>query len=174
MNEDRMQIGDAELRMALRGLRQDVEPGHDLWPGIAARLQVQAGHASPAIGSSRHGWLWPLASAASVLLAVGIAWHFNPVKLAAATVPVSAIAQASRPAHPESRANRVTLVQREADGMTAHYQAALRELAPHTVPAGWQPGIDTFFDHAEVDDGLAGLAAQVLFQDLEAQVIAFG
>ena len=37
MNE-RTPIGEAELRLALRGLRHDIEPARDLWPGIAARI----------------------------------------------------------------------------------------------------------------------------------------
>ncbi len=135
MNEDRSQIGEAELRMALRGLRQDVEPGHDLWPGIAARLQSLAQQPARAVRTSGRGWLWPVATAASVLLAVGIAWQLKPIKPAVATV--TAIAQ---PSHPSSGAS---LVQREAESMTVHYQAALRELAPQAIAASWRPGIDT-------------------------------
>ena len=37
MNE-RTPIGEAELRLALRGLRRDIEPARDLWPDIAARI----------------------------------------------------------------------------------------------------------------------------------------
>ncbi|MDI1251851.1 hypothetical protein [Thermomonas sp.] len=133
MNEDRMQIGEAELRMALLGLRQDIEPGHDLWPGIAARLQVLPQQPIHVARKPRVGWLWPVATAASLLLAVGMAWQFKPGQPEAATGP----AQSSRPA------SSATLVQREADSMTAHYQAALRELAPQPVPASWQPGLDT-------------------------------
>ena len=133
MNEDRMQIGEAELRMALRGLRQDIQPGQDLWPGIAARLQVVP-QPMQMNRKSRPGWLWPVASAASLLLAVSLAWQFKPVRPLAATGPV--LAQTSR------STRSVTLMQREADSMTAHYEAALRELAPQPVPASWEPGLD--------------------------------
>jgi hypothetical protein len=135
MNEDRVQIGEAELRMALRGLRQDIEPGHDLWSGIATRLQVLPQQPMQVARKPRVGWLWPLATAASLLLAVGIVWQFKPTQPLAATGPV--LAQSSRPTR------SLTLMQREADSMTAHYEAALRELAPRPVPAGWQPGLDT-------------------------------
>ena len=134
MSEEHMRTGDAEMRMVLRGLRRDIEPGHDLWPGIAARLQSlpqQSGKPSP---TSRANWLWPLAMAASVLLAVGVAWQIKPLMPATDVVPH--IAEISVPA------NAATLVQREADSMTVHYDAALRELAPQAISAGWQPGLD--------------------------------
>jgi len=34
------------------------------------------------------------------------------------------------------------LVQREAEILTVQYRAALRELDPRAVPAGWQPGLE--------------------------------
>ena len=61
--------GDAELRMALRGLRQDADPGQDLWPGIAARIAALPRQATAAPSQRAHRWLWPLATAASLLLA---------------------------------------------------------------------------------------------------------
>ncbi len=135
MNEESARIGEAELRMALRGLRQDIEPGRDLWPGIAARLQsLPQQPAQAARTSSRPGWRGPVATAASLLLAVGMAWQFKPAGPVAATAPD--VVQATRPA------NRSTLIQREADSLTVQYQAALREIAPQPVPAGWQPGLD--------------------------------
>ena len=39
-------------------------------------------------------------------------------------------------------ASAPSLVEREADTLTLQYQAALRELDAHPVPANWQPGID--------------------------------
>lgn len=135
MNEEHTQIGDAGLRMALRGLRQDIEPSHDLWPGIAARLQSVPHQSRLAPRRRRPGWLWPIAMAASVALAVGLVWRIQPVT--PAQVPVPKIAQAS----PAS--GRETLVQREADSMTLHYEAALREFSVQPVPVGWQPAIDT-------------------------------
>lgn len=128
-----MEIGEAELRMALRGLRREHDPGHDLWPGIAARLQPHPRQSAlPAAPSSRHAWLWPIATAASVLLVVGMAWQLKPATRGL-QLPVTAQAAAS--------GSRRTLVQREADSMTAHYRAAMRELQPR-VPASWQPGLE--------------------------------
>jgi hypothetical protein len=134
MNEARTRIGEAELRMALHGLRKDIEPGHDLWPGIAARLQSQPRPSAQPASKTRHAWLWPFATAATVLLAVGVAWQIKPGKPVAAIAPV--IAQDVRPA------THATLVQREADSLTVQYHAAMREIAPQPVPASWQPGLD--------------------------------
>lgn len=134
MNEQRTPIGEAELRMALRGLRRDIEPGNDLWPGIEARLHALPRQPAQTTPTPRRGWLWPVATAASLLLAVGVAWQARPAKPVADVAP--GIAQASRPA------SRPTLVQREADSLTVQYHAAMREITPQPVPAGWQPGLD--------------------------------
>lgn len=142
MNEEHAGIGEAELRMALRGLRRDIEPGHDLWPGIAARLQSLPQQHAQAARKARPAWLWPVATAASLLLAIGMVWQLKPT--GPAVTVVSARAQASRAADP------ATLVQREADSLTVQYQAALREIAPQPVPAGWQPGLDAL-DHSAVE-----------------------
>lgn len=102
------------LRWQLRALRQDVAPTNDLWPGIAARLGTQAA------ASHRHArrWLQPLALAASLVLAVGaVGWFGRADILTTGQAP--------------------TLVQREADGLSLQYQAALREVqAP--MPASLQ------------------------------------
>lgn len=135
MNEAHTRVGEAALGMALRGLRQDIEPGKDLWPGIAARLQVPAQNPVRDVRTRHPRWLWPVALAASLLLAVGMAWQFNtPSRPAGAMARDVAQAPGSSPPVP--------LVAREADSMTAHYQAALREMAPSSVPAGWKPGLD--------------------------------
>ena len=134
MNEEHLQMGDAEMRMALRGLRRDIEPGHDLWPGIATRLQSLPQQPGQAARMSRPGWFWPVALAASVLLAVGVAWQIKPLK--PATDAVQEVAQASSVTESE------TLVQREADGMTVHYESALREMELQPLPAGFQAGLD--------------------------------
>ncbi|MBN8261652.1 MAG: hypothetical protein J0L59_04945 [Xanthomonadales bacterium] len=123
MNE-RTPIGEAELRMALRGLRHDIEPAHDLWPGIAVRIEALPRPRAP---HRRSPWLLSLATAASLAGALGLAWHLRPP--AVETPPVVASAAP-------------TLVEREADILTVQYQAALRELDPHPVPANWQPGIE--------------------------------
>lgn len=135
MNDETTRIGEAEMRMALHGLRKDIEPGHDLWPGIAARLPAVPQLPTQVARKPHSGWRWPLATAASLLLAVGMVWQLKPAQPVAATSPV--LAQTSR------SVRSTTLVQREADSMTAHYEAALRELTPaHSIPANWQPGLE--------------------------------
>ena len=144
MNEEHTQMGDAALTMALRGLRQDVEPVNDLWPGIAARLQAPA-HATArqsagVVRNTHRPWFWPLAIAASLILAIGVAWQLNPsLKLTGSSAV--AVVPASRPSP------SVSLVAREADSLTTHYEAALREMTPESVPASWKPGIDAL-DHS--------------------------
>ena len=127
-------IGEAELRMALRGLRHDIEPGHDLWPGIAARIRSlpQQQHIVPT--QLRNRWLWPLATAASLLLAVGVSWKMQPA--------TASSAMSGTPIAMTTGAKQVPLVRREADTLTVQYRAALRELDAQSVPAGWQPGLD--------------------------------
>ena len=106
--DDTTDLGDS-LRWQLRGLRRDEPPGRDLWAGIAPALAAR----SPA--ARRRSWLAPAAMAASLLLVVGVVgWQ----------------ALRAPDAHPS-----YTLVQREADGLTRQYQAALHELAP-VAPAG--------------------------------------
>ena len=101
---------DDRTRWALRDLRRDIAPGRDLWPQIAARIAT----ATPAIDAGRTTWrnprrLAPLALAASLLLAVGIAWQFSP--------PRESLMR------PTAR-----LIQAEAHAMTREYDAALREV----------------------------------------------
>lgn len=131
-------IGDAELRMALRALRRDIEPAHDLWPGIAGRLAA----APRAQQAPRRRWLWPVSMAASMLLAAGLAWQARPF----------AVPQASQPTRVASGSS---LVEREADAMTLHYQAALREFGAGSASTNWQPGFDALDRSAmEIRDAL--------------------
>lgn len=112
MNTDENDNLPDALRWQLRALRQDVAPTNDLWPGIAPRLGTQA-------ASSRPPRRWqPLALAASLVLAVGaVGWFGRADILATGQAP--------------------TLVQREADGLSLQYQAALQEVqAP--MPASLQ------------------------------------
>ncbi len=139
MNKERVQMGDAEMRMALRGLRRDIEPERDLWPGIAARLQSIPQQSGKTSRRPRPGWLWPLAMAASLLLAVGVAWQIKPLKSTTDVVPQ--VAQAS-PVSASDVTGNETLVQREAGSMTVHYESALREMELKPLPVGWQPGLD--------------------------------
>ena len=134
MNEEAPRMDDAGMRLALRGLRRDIEPAHDLWPGIASRLHPLPQKSGPAPRRSRPAWLWPIAMAASLVLAVGLAWQPKPDQAAIATRPV--VAASAVPGRSDS------LVQREAEAMTTHYEAALREISAQAVPAGWQPGFE--------------------------------
>jgi len=137
MNENtHPSIGEAQLRMALHGLRQDAEPGRDLWPAIAARIAALPQQSQPVRQAPRQRWMWPLATAASLLLAIGVSWKLPPVAFSPAQggVPIATTAAAARKQAP--------LVRREAEAMTMQYQAALRELDMQAIPAGWQPGVD--------------------------------
>ena len=119
--------GDAALRLALRGLRQDRDPGSDLWPDIEARIHALPQASAPVAANRR--WAWPLAMAASMLLSAGVAWQMRP-----AEAPMAARQADVRVA--------ATLVQREAGTLTVQYQAALRELDVQPAPASWQPGLE--------------------------------
>ncbi len=101
------------LRWSLRGLRRDVVPERDLWSGIAARL-AEAPATAVAVPDRQFHRRWnsaaPLAIAASVVFAVGIAWQLRPVS---SQVDAS---QAGNLVH-------------EAAAMTREYDAAMREVA---------------------------------------------
>ncbi|QIL19988.1 hypothetical protein [Thermomonas sp. HDW16] len=147
IDEKRSSIGEAELRLALRGLRQGTEPAADLWPGIAARIAALPQHAPTTSPRPHQRWLWPLATAASLLLVVGVTWKMQPVG------PVSVMSATPIANGPQTA--RMPLVQREAETLTVQYQAALRELDAHATPAGWQPGLDALDrSAAEIRDAL--------------------
>jgi hypothetical protein len=101
---------DDRMRWPLRDLRRDIAPGHDLWPGIAARIAATPAQAIDARRTTLRSQLRlaPLALAASLLLAVGVAWQFWPPQ------------SASQPT--------AKLMQAEARAMTREYNAALREV----------------------------------------------
>jgi hypothetical protein len=73
---------DQPLEQMLASLPRDVEPEHDLWPGIKARLEpIAANSAQPARGRAGRppirGWLWQMAAgivliAASSLLTASL------------------------------------------------------------------------------------------------------
>lgn len=110
-------MGETELRWQLRQLPRDIEPPRDLWPGIAARLSP----ARPA--RTGRAWWVGLAMAASLCLAVGIAWQ-----------------RQGRPPAPDPQA---ALVQREAGALTREYEAALRHFEGAPMPAPIEPAIAT-------------------------------
>lgn len=103
---------DASLRLQLRGLRREQAPARDLWPDIAARIAAPAIPAAPRRRSASRYAPWALA--ASLVLAVGVAWRMQPPP---SPVPGDA---ANAPAG--------LSMDREADAMTREYRAALHEL----------------------------------------------
>lgn len=109
-------MSETELRWQLRQLPRDIEPPRDLWPSIAARL--------PPVRPARRrlGWLAGLAVAASLCVAVGIAW------------------QQARPPAPDPQAQ---LVQREAQALTREYEAALVQFDGAPLPAPIEPALAT-------------------------------
>ena len=107
---------ETDLRWQLRQLPRELEPGHDLWPGIAA------GIARPPLQRPRR-WPAALAAAASVLLAAGLFLRGN--------------APADAPAPPAIEAQ---VVDAEARAISDEYQAALRQfegapVAPQVAPS---------------------------------------
>ena len=151
---------DDTLRWQLRALRRDAAPGHDLWPGIAARL---ATHPRQAAAPRRARWLQPVAMAASVLLVVGaVGW-------------LSGDGFRSPPSSPTTV--QATLVQREAASLTQQYQAALQELGQRDrrdpvagiiptarVPASLRPTFDAL-------DRDAALIRQALARDPDSTLL---
>lgn len=140
-------LGDAELRMALHALRRDIEPERDLWPDIAAKLAPQRAV------RPRRSTVWPVALAASMLLALGVAWQ-------------GSLPQSAPPAEMETRVAAAPLP-KEAEALSTHYQAALKELDVSSAPASWQPGLEALDRSA--DQVLAALrqspeSAQLLEQ----------
>jgi hypothetical protein len=136
---------DASLRLQLRGLRRDLEPAGDLWPGIAARIAAAPRAARPAAtprrghGASRFA---PWALAASLVLTVGVAWKLQPPSLApGAPAPAAAAAQDAT----------ALMLDRQATAMTREYQAALRELeaaAPNRTEARPEQPVLRELDHS--------------------------
>ncbi len=110
---------DEALAFRLRGLRRDVPPANDLWPGIAARIAKStpdaprdSGRIAASARSRRAAPRFaPWALAASLVLAVGVAWQQRP-----ATAPDASNDPAAQ------------LLPRAADAMTREYDAALSEL----------------------------------------------
>lgn len=124
--------GEAALRLQLRGLRRDLPPGRDLWPGIADRLAAGAPVPAPRRTRSPRRWA-PLALAASLLLAVGVAWHLQPPPAAPAGGGGGRLAGSGAGPDPSD-----ALIPREARAMSLEYRAALDEMRV----AGGRPRAD--------------------------------
>ncbi len=116
---------DDALAFRLRALRRDALPAHDLWPGIAARIAqpaADAPHGAALSGSVARSHLAtprfaPWALAASLVLAVGVAWQQRPAGMPDASNDPAA-----------------QLLPRAADAMTREYDAALHELQASKQP----------------------------------------
>jgi len=69
MTHDEQMSGQADARLDARlgSLPLEVEPGRDLWPGIAARIEASA--APVAAPARRPAWMWQ--AAAAVILVAG-------------------------------------------------------------------------------------------------------
>lgn len=103
------------LRLQLRGLRFESRPGHDLWPGIAARIAAAQPRPDPVAPGQPPRLLaaaWT-ATAASVALALGIGWQLRTASLE----PISPVPATHAP-----------LLLLQADAMAREYEAALREV----------------------------------------------
>lgn len=114
-------MNEIDLRWRLRQLPREMQPARDLWPAIAAA-------ATRAPARPRWRWMHSLAMAASVALAVGLAWRMTPPP--AATTPLAT--------QPDEEAR---ILEREARAMTLEYQAALRELDGAPMPGNLKPGL---------------------------------
>lgn len=118
---------DVQLRLQLKALRRDNEPAHDLWPGISARiaqtpLQVPQPSDLPLAGSRtrRHRtgrWRMPVALAASLAVALGVAWQLRP------SIDTDVAPPATGQPHGASH-----LLPSEAAQMSREYDLALRQL----------------------------------------------
>src|SRR5690606_22246113 len=97
----------------------EIEPGNDLWPGIQARIAQLPAQARGSARGTHATRLAPWALAASLVLAVGVAWRMQPPP-------------APAPAGDAGPGVAAVALDREAAAMTAEYRAALQELQAAT------------------------------------------
>lgn len=158
---------------ALRALRSDIAPGHDLWPGIAARMAARDGASTPAatVGSTpvqQAGLAQPVAArrdwrrhfrrrnagyaaAAAVVLSVAVTWQLLPVEPA-----VDPAADPDNVVATRATAGGDSPLLRAADALAREYQGALRE-----VEATTSSGAHAGDDHATAATLPAGLDAEL-------------
>lgn len=113
---------DLQLRLQLKGLRREQPPQHDLWPQVSARIaQVtrEPGHAAcrPPVGHKRGHWQLPIALAASVVVALGVAWQLRP-----------GLEDGNLPAGWQAPSQSGLSLHAEALAMSREYEHALRQL----------------------------------------------
>lgn len=149
---------------ALRALRTDVLPARDLWPGIAARLERRPATAAAPLPAGvprpapARGWRHPrrrrnagYALAATVVLAVAVAWQLAPVRTVAPPADAGDGLAATPPA--SAPATDAPLL-RAADALALEYQGALREARAASGAAALPAGLD-----AELERGAAEVRA---------------
>lgn len=126
--------GEEALRWQLRGLRREIEPQRDLWPGIAATLAA-APQVVVASRPARNRRFVPWAMAASVLLAAGLFWQIQP---------------------PVHQGDDESGYRQQALSMTRDYEQALAQLQQ----AGTHPEMHAAFGELDrsVDQILAAIA----------------
>lgn len=113
-------MNELEYQRELRALPRSIEPAHDLWPGIAARL-----HTAAQTRNARAGWL-PLAIAASVFgLGFAAGWQLLQQRT---EWPASTLATTG-PA--------LSWPAREAAALRVQFDAAVQSSAGH---GGTRPG----------------------------------
>ncbi|MCB1566994.1 MAG: hypothetical protein KDI78_15545 [Xanthomonadales bacterium] len=117
---------DFELRRQLRELAVEREPSHDLWPGIAQRLDQVAPARSLRRTRRRSRWTGWTALAASVL-GVAIVTGFWPGMVDSPSPQPSSEGMVHVPVM--SRSLRI-----QEQAMTAEYQAALSEVGSSDLP----------------------------------------
>ena len=143
----------AALRMRLRTLRAPRDPGHDLWPGIAAKLAAQPRAQAPAAASSARWRRLPqvLSMAAVLALALGLGWQLRPDRPPTPAAAVSP-APASGTIGPATGAPLVVV----AEAITREYQGALRQLpAPRPATPGYSSLLELDASAAAVREALA-------------------
>ena len=111
-------MSEIDLRWQLRQLPREIAPPHDLWPGIAARIQSRhSGHP--------RRWLAGFALAASVLLAAGLAWRMRPPGAPASDAEAAIVAAQARAINDEYEA---ALRQFEGAPVAPEFNESLRSL----------------------------------------------
>jgi hypothetical protein len=104
-NQSEHPSSDADLRLQLRGLSKEREPGRDLWPDIQASIQSGAAKKNP--------------------------WPWSGFAMAASLAFIAAIALPLFSSLPSGNVNtlKAQVVSREVLAMDTEYQAALKEFS---------------------------------------------